>query len=880
MSELKIIGNPDPIVGKEEFYAVNSNMFNVLPFQNAPTTGTNYFDLPVKWEVYILENGTWRKTKENDKTGNKVSYTFMQKSLQRKGIRILAKKGDQTARLDIKAHPANAPKINSIELLDKSGKKPSKPLSYGQTLKARIHCLHMDNHKVYASLWEEAAAKGEKNASKEKNIIITLSSTVKKGVADIDFVLRPSAGNIAKLKSKNEIHEYFVTSAFDPSNLSSNKVDVNVLETPIAPFRGKAPVNQNKAKTTVPTKVATGKSEITKVHITDTAGHDITGVFKDKQIKVWIDSIGLIGKEIRLKLYDKDYVADDLLANAKITIKSNIFSASIFLDRIPLSSGGDTGEGDQQELFADIEVLQSGKHSISKEVNVDSKVFKPDPVEENNTVSKIWDRMFGSTSPNVTNTDEEQKEEGVCPNCDKDITLAEIKKICVDGKDKCLITDDAMIIAALPHLNKYRKKVKINTCVRKAHFLAQIAQESNFQSLQENFNWYWQPLIGTFKSYFIQFRTQAEKETEAKRLGRANKASKPELTLDQQIKLANAIYGSTHPNGRLHTDANDGWRYSGKGFKQITWKSNYDALQKYFNANMKIDNEADVVWVDGDNPYKLKNDAKDAMTSALAYWSMNGINRVADSNTKKAVEKVTLKINTASKGLKERKKFYVKAVKALDVNKCKIGKEITIEDGTVIIVSGSDTKIEKDPGRANLSWVMYKTSVYTDMKLETYKKLLKADELPKPDFITYLSRDTHQFKSSDGTEIYKHSDKRFGQYNEIPVGEYYLKLATRGQKYLVYVVDSKSKSASAEDGIAGVDGDRGGVAIHQYSPRFSVGCFTFNCGKSTSKVEEFLAEIPDLKDSDKDVRFIIEKREVSESEWADIKYGTTKWTGI
>ncbi len=96
-----------------------------------------------------------------------------------------------------------------------------------------------------------------------------------------------------------------------------------------------------------------------------------------------------------MKLYDKDYVADDLLANAKITIKSNIFSASIFLDRIPLGSGGDTGEGDQQELFADIEVLQSGKHSISKEVNVDSKVFKPDPVEENNTVSKIWDMIIG-----------------------------------------------------------------------------------------------------------------------------------------------------------------------------------------------------------------------------------------------------------------------------------------------------------------------------------------------------------------------------------------------------------------------------------------------------------------------------------------------------
>jgi hypothetical protein len=36
------------------------------------------------------------------------------------------------------------------------------------------------------------------------------------------------------------------------------------------------------------------------------------------------------------------------------------------------------------------------------------------------------------------------------------------------------------------------------------------------------------------------------------------------------------------------------------------------------------------------------------------------------------------------------------------------------------------------------------------------------------------------------------------------------------------VVDSKSKRASLANCIEVVDGDRGGVAIHQYSPRFSV----------------------------------------------------------
>jgi hypothetical protein len=52
----------------------------------------------------------------------------------------------------------------------------------------------------------------------------------------------------------------------------------------------------------------------------------------------------------------------------------------------------------------------------------------------------------------------EEKKEEKCPRCDKDITLEEIKNICVDGKGKCLIKDEILIKAAIPYLNQYRKK--------------------------------------------------------------------------------------------------------------------------------------------------------------------------------------------------------------------------------------------------------------------------------------------------------------------------------------------------------------------------------------------------------------------------------------
>lgn len=402
MSDFKIIGNANPTVGKEEFYSVDQFLPEVLPFQNAAKTNR------VQWEIYVLENGTWRKTKENDKTGNVISYKFLQKSLDRKGIRILARRGDEVARLNVKTHPAQEPKIDSVELLDKNGSKPTKPLSYGQTLKARVHCLHMEKRKVFVTLWEDDVdGRGHAKAN-EKNIIKTLPGIVKNGKADVDFVLIPSFAKIAKKDGKEDkIHEYYVTTDFNKEKIASKNVDVNDLETPVAPYKKKVPVQQptqpkvpvkqpvlpkaNTPASSAPAKKE--KAEITNVHLTDTAGRAISGEFKQKQIKVWIDSKGLIGKEIRLKLYDKDETWNDLLFDEKFTIKSNIYSVVVSLNEIPRSKGGDNVfEGKQQEVFADVEVIATSKNKSSKIVQVDVKVFKPDPIEVTDKVMKTGEK--------------------------------------------------------------------------------------------------------------------------------------------------------------------------------------------------------------------------------------------------------------------------------------------------------------------------------------------------------------------------------------------------------------------------------------------------------------------------------------------------------
>ncbi|MNY61087.1 hypothetical protein D3C86_1977220 [compost metagenome] len=69
----------------------------------------------------------------------------------------------------------------------------------------------------------------------------------------------------------------------------------------------------------------------------------------------------------------------------------------------------------------------------------------------------------------------------------------------------------------------------------------------------------------------------------------------------------------------------------------------------------------------------MKNNPKDAITSALAYWGKNNINSLSNENNAKAVEKVSLKINAIADGLKERQRFFKKANDILKLSDCKAG---------------------------------------------------------------------------------------------------------------------------------------------------------------------------------------------------------------
>lgn len=104
---------------------------------------------------------------------------------------------------------------------------------------------------------------------------------------------------------------------------------------------------------------------------------------------------------------------------------------------------------------------------------------------------------------------------------------------------------------------------------------------------------------------------------------------------------------------------------------------------------------------------------------------------------------------------------------------------------------------------------------------------------------------------------------------------------SEGANHEYYVTASYVGKIHKVSGIDGPDGSRGGVALHQYSPRFSVGCFTFNSGKDTKPIQDFIDNVPDLPVGDKKpVRFIVEPREVVEGSWNNVEFGTKKWKGV
>jgi putative chitinase len=181
-------------------------------------------------------------------------------------------------------------------------------------------------------------------------------------------------------------------------------------------------------------------------------------------------------------------------------------------------------------------------------------------------------------------------------------------------------------------VNACLQRYEINTPLRAAHFLAQIAHESGgFRYVEENLNYSENALKSVFGKYFKDNALASDY------------ARRPQ-------KIANRVYANRMGNGS--EGSGDGWRYRGRGLIQLTGKSNYT---QYADAR-----QVDVVQT----PDLVATEPMLATDVAGWYWDSRALNRYADNDDIRAITK---RINGGYNGLKDRQFYLNRAKDALRV---------------------------------------------------------------------------------------------------------------------------------------------------------------------------------------------------------------------
>jgi putative chitinase len=202
-----------------------------------------------------------------------------------------------------------------------------------------------------------------------------------------------------------------------------------------------------------------------------------------------------------------------------------------------------------------------------------------------------------------------------------------------EGQLAAMIPTNKEIKAWCEELNKALPKYDITTDQRIAGFISQCAHESmDFNAMSENLNYREETLNKVFPRYFGPGKRNA-----------AEYARNPE-------KIANYVYMDEFRTSKLgNVHPGDGWRFRGRGLKQLTGRDNYTRFAKDYDLTA----EEAAVWVET---------KEGALASALWFWNTNKLNAIADTGS---VPALTKKINGGDIGLADRQARYTRAMAAL-----------------------------------------------------------------------------------------------------------------------------------------------------------------------------------------------------------------------
>lgn len=210
------------------------------------------------------------------------------------------------------------------------------------------------------------------------------------------------------------------------------------------------------------------------------------------------------------------------------------------------------------------------------------------------------------------------------------------------------------LVKVAEELNRHPEAYGLDTPLRRAHFFAQVRQESGvgLKPVSENLN-YSPEVLKTMFSYYKGHPAEAVQDGYLK-----NPQTKKIVRRAAEETIANKIYGDRIGNGNIASG--DGWRFRGRGFIQVTGRANYAAVTK----------QCKVLYPDMDVDFVAHPDmmaaSPGAERSAVGYWTMNGLHKLADRGSAGAdVDRITAVINKKTDSYAARRANFVIALGAL-----------------------------------------------------------------------------------------------------------------------------------------------------------------------------------------------------------------------
>jgi len=214
-------------------------------------------------------------------------------------------------------------------------------------------------------------------------------------------------------------------------------------------------------------------------------------------------------------------------------------------------------------------------------------------------------------------------------------------------------TSPLLVAAKIKDPDKWLQPL-IETCVefeinnerRVAAFLAQTSHESGgYTMLTENLNYRAATLAACWPNRFAEMGPNKKPKRDAKGALIPTKvahsiAGKPEL-------IANLVYSSRMGNGP--PQSGEGWKYRGRGAKQLTGKDNYKRCGEALGVDLVA------------NPDLLLEPIY-AARSAGWFWKTNNLSPLADASD---IKSMTKKINGGFIGLEARQALYDKIMAAI-----------------------------------------------------------------------------------------------------------------------------------------------------------------------------------------------------------------------